>query len=716
MKTLTPGMQTHLESDVTTLASCWRVTRTDGKIFGFTDHDKDLLIEGLTFKASSGYFRSAITSSSEKSVDNVDVEGFLNDDDIAESELRAGLFDYATVEIFIVNWANIADGIIAMRYGLFGETIILSSGLFRVELRSMTQLFSQTIGEVYQPECRADLGDERCGVNMLPPQRRAGFRYSTGDRVLVPLSDSGLNADVRLFNNDFNVVEHTQGFVQSAITGLFTNEDGDTGEVGSRFEYRVKSRTGLLTRTLPDDEHGAALDEGMDPIYTPNDIKASVTAKWHPDYIDEEITITIRTSDNLSSNSDTVNLVPSGLNPEPEKTLTASIPYEQGKTYVIEIEVTNPSANAATVTDKLCALHSYRCFVDMVSDPGNTVTVDFKYNSFQPWDDYFENFGWTESHATYDVYHVAANPFFAPLVGEYMLQVATDSFQNGYYFAPQDPIDVAAIPEIDLVKLDAGDYELEIGINVAAIAFGNHLAIEAVYLDAGSTFISNELSGELHYFQLREWNKVSSNFTIPSGTRFIELRFKTYRTDNVGDNNLWFDSPFITLSEPVFLEGEYTRYGNVEFEAQGSGITATTTPVFDFTIGNTTTDGEITWEVRRPKFTVTAQITSVDNFYTFYSTDLTDYQDDYFNWGIIEFLDGGNVNRRLEVDDFESATGKITVKLPFPFTMEVGDTFRILAGCDKSRGVCYATFDNILNFRGEPDIPGTDRYFKVAGT
>ena len=46
-----------------------------------------------------------------------------------------------------------------------------------------------------------------------------------------------------------------------------------------------------------------------------------------------------------------------------------------------------------------------------------------------------------------------------------------------------------------------------------------------------------------------------------------------------------------------------------------------------------------------------------------------------------------------------------------------GDTFTVTAGCDKQFATCHDRFDNVVNFRGFPHIPGNDfvvRY-PVAG-
>jgi uncharacterized phage protein (TIGR02218 family) len=187
MKTITTQLKSHLAETTTSVCTCWKITRTDGVLLGFTDHDVPLTIDGLTYVASSGYFRSAISNSATTAADNLTTYGFLNDDLIREDELRNGTYDYAEVEIFLTNWADLSQGILRLRYGYFGETTVRPSGLFSVELRGLTQLFSQTVGQIIQPECRADLGDKKCGIKLVPEIRAAGKGYKVGDRVLVPV-------------------------------------------------------------------------------------------------------------------------------------------------------------------------------------------------------------------------------------------------------------------------------------------------------------------------------------------------------------------------------------------------------------------------------------------------------------------------------------------------------------------------------------------------
>ena len=57
---------------------------------------------------------------------------------------------------------------------------------------------------------------------------------------------------------------------------------------------------------------------------------------------------------------------------------------------------------------------------------------------------------------------------------------------------------------------------------------------------------------------------------------------------------------------------------------------------------------------------------------------------------------------------FQQATGQLELFLPMAYAIESGDVFRIHPGCDKRLETCIDRFANVLNFRGEPYVPGQD--------
>lgn len=81
--------------------------------------------------------------------------------------------------------------------------------------------------------------------------------------------------------------------------------------------------------------------------------------------------------------------------------------------------------------------------------------------------------------------------------------------------------------------------------------------------------------------------------------------------------------------------------------------------------------------------------------------------DDYYGEGKATGLTGANAGVSQKVQAF--AAGVFTLSLPMPFAVEVGDTFRFVAGCRlRLLEDCKAKFDNVLNNQSEPHVPGND--------
>lgn len=159
------ALAAHLQQEVTTLATLWKVVLTDNTVLGFTDHDVDIDYDGLTYQAQTGFLRSNAQGASTMAVDNMETGGMLTSPAITEDDLRAGRWDYASVRIMRINWADPSMGVLIVRVGRLGQVSILRSS-YSAEIRGMMQAYSRTIGELTQPGCRAELFDSRCGVNI----------------------------------------------------------------------------------------------------------------------------------------------------------------------------------------------------------------------------------------------------------------------------------------------------------------------------------------------------------------------------------------------------------------------------------------------------------------------------------------------------------------------------------------------------------------------
>jgi len=162
MREIPPALQERLDTGVTTLARCWIVTRRDGVVQGFTDHDCDLTIEGVPCRAGTGFGASEATSRFDLSIDGAEISGALAADSLSEADLAAGRFDAAQVDTWLVDWSDAALRVLLSRATL-GE-VKREGEAFSAELRGLADKLSQESGRLYTARCTADLGDARCKI------------------------------------------------------------------------------------------------------------------------------------------------------------------------------------------------------------------------------------------------------------------------------------------------------------------------------------------------------------------------------------------------------------------------------------------------------------------------------------------------------------------------------------------------------------------------
>ena len=156
---------------------CWRVTRRDGIVQGFTGHDRDLTFDGTTFLAGAGFTASQISKTLGLSVDNLEVHGMLSSATINEDDLAAGKYDDSYVELFWVNWSDVSQRIVHMT-GYTGEA--KRTGVaFQAELRGLSSRLGQATNRVYQRTCDTTVGSPRCKVDLSLPAFRGSGLVST---------------------------------------------------------------------------------------------------------------------------------------------------------------------------------------------------------------------------------------------------------------------------------------------------------------------------------------------------------------------------------------------------------------------------------------------------------------------------------------------------------------------------------------------------------
>jgi len=163
MRDFSPEFAAHINGEATTLCWVWKLTRTDGLVLGFTDHDENLNLNGVIYQAASGFSPSDIDSRLGFALDNSLAQGLLSSDVITDTDIRAGKYDSASVEVRRVNWTQPDENGLIWG-GLLGD-IMTKDGHFEAELVGRAAVLERATGRVFARGCDASFGDTRCSLN-----------------------------------------------------------------------------------------------------------------------------------------------------------------------------------------------------------------------------------------------------------------------------------------------------------------------------------------------------------------------------------------------------------------------------------------------------------------------------------------------------------------------------------------------------------------------
>jgi uncharacterized phage protein (TIGR02218 family) len=179
----TPGViEALLSREVLCLATLWKVERTDGVIFRFTDHDCNIVFEGDTYTPAGGFDASARQIQSALELENVDINGVISDDAITHADLKAGLYQDAKITETLIDWRYPWLGMIMLRtYWLVALTY--TGEIWNAQLEGITRWLTPKIGRLYTRNCRFKAGDNDCKAVL-----------SSESGTIYDVSSTGFNA------------------------------------------------------------------------------------------------------------------------------------------------------------------------------------------------------------------------------------------------------------------------------------------------------------------------------------------------------------------------------------------------------------------------------------------------------------------------------------------------------------------------------------------
>lgn len=171
MRNLPQNIITSLQDGSARLCHIWLLKRQDGVVFGFSDHDQDLVFFGHICRANSGLISGA--SHSELGLSQVpewSVSGVISAEGIKAEDIESGLYDEAEIELYYVAWQDTND-FVHLSSGYLARLecrggIDDDGGQFIAHIEGLSQRLERTIGRRFTHLCDAALGDDRCGVNL----------------------------------------------------------------------------------------------------------------------------------------------------------------------------------------------------------------------------------------------------------------------------------------------------------------------------------------------------------------------------------------------------------------------------------------------------------------------------------------------------------------------------------------------------------------------
>lgn len=185
-----------LAGEVTQLAMCWKLWRRDGVALGFTSHDRDIVLDGMTYRSGPGMTPSAVSQGDLLRSDSMEIEGVLGSGAITGLDFEAGRWTGARVGLLVCDWSSPEAGFLWLAKGSVGEIahpFPASEGAFRAELLSDGHGIERWAPVRLSPMCRSELGDGRCGVNMDARRIEVVLAAGGGGRLTMaaPLASPG---------------------------------------------------------------------------------------------------------------------------------------------------------------------------------------------------------------------------------------------------------------------------------------------------------------------------------------------------------------------------------------------------------------------------------------------------------------------------------------------------------------------------------------------
>lgn len=255
VQNISNDLELALAQTTTYLCRIWELTCDNGEVFRFTDLTEDIVYDGETYKYDPGIRVSSIVITSGGQPDNAQIEVVASENFLPMARIRNGGLSKATFKLWVIDWRD-PDfyGALELFGGMTSTIKFNNKNRVSLSVNSDNGEDAQSIGERYSRQCRAQLGDERCKVNLealkiaftVDTITDNGYGFTAPE--LVGVTDARFKFGRILWTSGFNDTlqdEVKESFATGrAVMSLYPRNPvvpGDTGFIYPGCDFQVST-------------------------------------------------------------------------------------------------------------------------------------------------------------------------------------------------------------------------------------------------------------------------------------------------------------------------------------------------------------------------------------------------------------------------------------------------------------------------------------------
>lgn len=709
---------------VSTLATILKIVRQDGITYRLTNHDTDLVFNGETYSHNIPFVLSAISAGSQLAIDNMDLTLSIDEETFKLGDFRRKAFQHAEVEITEVDYTNPSIGGMTLRKGWIGAFKLGEYGVAEITIVGLLKVLDIEVGRVYQPSCDADLGDSRCKVAINFNQVR-DYRdtFRTGDWRYI-FNPAGAN-EITLVNPSFEddgdvaYTDPITGWTKvPALARLIVEEpniadlddapdgtrvlvgESDTGET-DRAEAYVYQDVDLVTAGID----SADIDDGRislayfadlaQPEYLLDPVKISCqiyNADGEIIYIHDTGWLKLDTFDVWRRRQLVFPLL-SGA-----RSVRLSIGFKR-----FDGQVFNGAADN---------VHLYwwdhidgSPWDDVIHKVVRIANLSNEGYAKYPTNDGFESAaatnndaqnitGWTKAAGSFWGVAGTVHGVGTPAAGSRLLVAGDDLSGTQQTYEIAQTINLVTTWKLSAARIALGAL---VGRLFYSVVWGDTESAAQVsieWYDVSDTLISSTILMDFTTQPAPTGENLSSNFVIPATARSLKiiLRAQSPVADSLA--MIGFDAIRAGIIDALIVDKQ-----------DPISSTGAESTVFSTTSGSYTFDGNLVWRASSHHVQYDAVATVTDRK-QFTGSDITGVAGAY-ETGVIMWVSGANRGQKNLIRVWNPDTKAIKLYFESVNPIQVGDRFQYIRSCQKRFNEdCQLRYDNVINFRGFPHLPG----------